>query len=207
MRAWASVQRFVGRIFFFTASRPVRAAVLLLALAACQEDYKFYGIPLNPMVTAPTAALTRGDGSRFAIGAQKGRASLVFFGYTHCPDICPTTLSHWTRVKKALGSDASKVNFVFVTIDPENDTPEVIARYMKNFDTTFVGLTGAPAEIDSIAKAFGVSAFQDGTLESGHAAMAHPSRVYLVDPEGRIRFVYPPGLQPEEVAEDMKHVL
>ena len=178
-----------------------------MALAACQEDYKFYGIPLNPMVSAPTAALTRSDGSRFAIGGQKGRASLVFFGYTHCPDICPTTLADWTRVKTALGGDASKVNFVFVTIDPGNDTPEVIAQYLKNFDTTFVGLTGAPAEIDTIAKAFGVTAFQDGTLESGHAAMAHPSRVYLVDPEARIRFVYPPGLKAEEMAADVKHVL
>ena len=184
-----------------------RVILLLLALVACRDDYKFYGIPLNPMVTAPAAALTRSDGSSFAIGEQKGRASLVFFGYTHCPDICPTTLSEWTRVKAALGSDASKVNFVFVTIDPANDTPEVIARYMKNFDTTFVGLTGAPAEIDSIAKSFGVSAFQDGTLESGHAAMSHPSRVYLVDPAARIRFVYPPGLKPEEIADDVKHVL
>lgn len=188
----------MGRICF---------TMLLLALAACGEDYKYYGIPLNPMVSAPTAALTRGDGSQFAIGSQKGKASLVFFGYTNCPDICPTTLADWTRVKSALGADASKVNFVFVTIDPDNDTPAVMKSYVANFDTAFVGLSGTPAEIDSIASAFGVSAFPDGTLESGHIAMAHPSRVYLVDPQGRIRFVYPPGLKPEEIAEDIRHVL
>ncbi|HUR91559.1 MAG TPA: SCO family protein [Gemmatimonadaceae bacterium] len=188
-------------------ARAVGAASCLLVLGACRDEYKFYGIPLNPMVSAPAVGLTRSDGSRFDLESQKGKASLVFFGYTHCPDICPTTLSDWTRVKTALGDDASKVNFVFVTIDPQNDTPAVMQQYLTNFDTTFVGLTGAPAAIDSISKAFGVSAFQDGTLESGHAAMAHPSRVYLVDPQGRIRFVYPPGLKAEEIAEDVKHVL
>lgn len=159
------------------------------------------------MVSAPTAELTRGDGSPFALGAQDGKASLVFFGYTNCPDICPTTLADWKRVKAELGSDTGKVNFVFVTIDPVNDTPTVMARYIANFDTSFVGLSGGQARIDSVAKAFGVTAFPEGTLESGHTAMAHPSRVYLVDPEGRIRFVYPPGLKPDEIAEDLKHVL
>ncbi len=185
-------------------------AVLLVTFSAgagCRDEYKFYGVPLNPMVSAPAGALTRGDGASFTIGAQRGKASLVFFGYTNCPDICPTTLADWTQVKTALDTDAAKVNFVFVTIDPENDTPAVMKSYVANFDTAFVGLSGTQAEIDSIATAFGVSAFPDGTLESGHIAMAHPSRVYLVDPEGRIRFVYPPGLKPEEIAEDVRHVL
>ncbi len=185
----------------------VGSAFCLLVLSGCRDDYKFYGIPLNPMVTAPAGALTRGDGSRFAIGSQQGKASLVFFGYTHCPDICPTTLADWKRVKSALGGEAARVNFVFVTIDPETDTPEVMKSYIAKFDSSFVGLSGEPAQIDSIAKAFGVTAFAAGTLESGHTAMAHPSRVYLVDPEGRIRFVYPPGLKPEEIADDVKHVL
>ena len=188
-------------------TRALATAVMLLALPGCGEEYKFYGIPLSPMVTAPSAELTRADGSRYSIGAQKGEASLVFFGYTNCPDICPTTLSDWRQVKTALGEDADKVNFVFVTIDPTNDTPEVMRRYIANFDSSFVALSGAQAEIDSVARAFGVSAFPDGSLESGHTAMAHPSRVYLVDPEARIRFVYPPGLKPEEIAQDVKHVL
>lgn len=190
--------------------RVFRGLIALLAVTVsggCRDEYKFYGIPLNPMVTAPTGALTRTDGSDFSIGSQQGRASLVFFGYTHCPDICPTTLADWTRVKSALGEDARKVNFVFVTIDPATDTPEVMRSYVAKFDSSFVGLSGEPAEIDSIAKAFGVSAFPEGTLESGHTAMAHPSRVYLVDPQARIRFVYPPGLKPEEIAEDVRHVL
>lgn len=188
--------------------RRARVAVIIAVIAiACKEDYKFYGIPLSPMVTAPGAELMRADGSRYSIAAQTGEASLVFFGYTNCPDICPTTLSDWRQVKSALGADADKVNFVFVTIDPANDTPQVMRSYIANFDSTFVALTGAQAEIDSIARAFGVSAFAEGSLESGHTAMAHPSRVYLVDPESRIRFVYPPGLKPEEIAEDIRHVL
>jgi len=179
---------------------------LLLVLSGCREEYRFYGIPVNPMVTAPGDGLVRDDGSTFSIGAQRGRASLVFFGYTSCPDVCPTTLADWKHVKAALGGAASKVNFIFVTIDPATDTPEVVGQYIARFDSSFVGLSGSPAQIDSVARTFGVSAFPDGTLESGHTAMAHPSRVYLVDPAGRIRFVYPPGLKAEEIAEDVKHV-
>lgn len=179
----------------------------LLAAFACGDDYKFFGIPLSPLVTAPDIELTRGDGSRFAIGAQKGRASLVFFGYTNCPDICPTTLADWKQVKTALGDDAAKVNFVFVTVDPGNDTPEVMQAYVEKFDPAFIALSGGQAQVDAVSKAFGVSAFADGMLDSGHPAMAHPSRVYLVDTEGRIRFVYPPGLKPDEIASDVKHVL
>jgi protein SCO1 len=188
-------------------SRAAAFASCLLALAGCREEYKFYGVPVNPMVTAPLDVLARDDGTQFAIGAERGRASLVFFGYTNCPDICPTTLADWQRVKSALGTAALFVNFVFVTIDPENDTPEVIERYLAKFDTSFIGLTGEPARVDSLAKAFGVTAFAEGTLPSGHTAMAHPSRVYLVDTRGRIRFVFPPGLKPEEIAADVRHVL
>lgn len=184
------------------------AAVLVtLAVAGCRDEYKFHGIPINPMVTAPIQPLVRDDGSRFAIGAERGRASLVFFGYTNCPDICPTTLADWTRVKEALGSAALFVNFVFVTVDPETDTPAVVERYLARFDTAFVGLTGSPEQIAAISQGFGVTAMAEGTLPSGHTAMAHPSRVYLVDPRGRIRFVFPPGLRPEEIAEDVRHVL
>ena len=185
----------------------VAALVLVLALSGCRDEYKFYGVPVNPMVTAPIDVLVRDDGTPFAIGAERGRASLVFFGYTNCPDICPTTLADWKRVKATLGTAALFVNFVFVTIDPENDTPEVMERYLAKFDTSFIGLTGEPARVDSLARAFGVTAFAEGTLPSGHAAMAHPSRVYLVDTRGRIRFVFPPGLKPEEIAEDVRHVL
>ena len=188
-------------------ARAVGAVSCVLVLSGCRDEYKFYGVPVNPMVTAPVDVLLRDDGTRFSIGAERGRASLVFFGYTNCPDICPTTLADWQRVKSALGTAALFVNFVFVTIDPETDTPEVIERYLARFDTSFIGLTGEPAHIDSLARAFGVTAFAEDTLPSGHKAMVHPSRVYLVDPRGRIRFVFPPGLRPEEIAEDVRHVL
>jgi len=184
------------------------AIALAFGAAGCGgEEYKFYGVPLDPVVTAPLEPLVRDDSTRFAIGAQRGRASLVFFGYTNCPDICPTTLADWKRVKSALGTAANYVNFVFVTIDPETDTPAFVERYLAQFDTAFVGLTGGADEIAAIAQAFGVTAFAQDTLPSGHAAMVHPSRVYLVDPRGRVRFAYPPGLKPEEIAEDVRHVL
>ncbi len=185
----------------------VAAAVFLLALSGCRDKYKFYGIPLNPMVTAPLDPLVRDDGARFSIGAERGRASLVFFGYTNCPDLCPTTLTDWKRVKQALGTASLFVNFVFVTVDPATDTPDVVERYLAKFDTAFVGLTGTPEQVASVATAFGVTATPEGTLASGQTGMIHPGQVYLVDTRGRIRFVFPPGLRAEEIAEDIRHVL
>lgn len=189
-----------------TAPRLSLALLLACSAAACREkEYTYYGLPVDPPVAAPAVALLRDDSSRFVIGTRK-KASLVFFGYTNCPDICPTTLADWIRVKDKVAGAGPLVDFVFVTIDPVNDTPRIIEAYLARFDTAFVGLTGTQAAIDSVARGFGVVAFEEGQLPSGHAAMAHPSRVYLVDLDGRIRFVYPPGLKPEEIADDVRRV-
>src|SRR6204780_509382 len=119
---------------------------------------------------------------------MKGKPFLVFFGFTHCPDICPTTLFDMSQVMKALGPDANKIGALFITVDPERDTPAVIKDYLSNFDPHLRGLTGDQASIDAAVKAYRVYA-RKVPLEGGDYTMDHTAIVYLMEKDGR--FVSP----------------
>ena len=180
----------------------------------------YYATELPPTLPAPVLALAAHDGTRFDLAAQRGRAVLVFFGYTHCPDICPTTLSTWKRVKRGLGEDSARVRFVFVSVDPERDTADVAQRYAHQFDPSFVGLSGTRAQIDEVQRSFRISSFReeppadsaDGA--GGHAGhggdaytVAHPARVFVFDPAGRWRLVMPASASAEATLADLKRLL
>jgi len=194
-----------------------------IGLAGCDRlrPPTFHGATLEPPAPAPTlrlpiAAAVRdtlaappGPARTFDLAratADSGRTALVFFGYTHCPDVCPTTLADWTRVKRLLGPDAARARFVFVTVDPERDTPTVVGRYVAQFDTSFVGLAGSRAAVDSVQRAWGVASFRDGGSDSAYT-VAHPAQVFAVDPEGRLRLTYSLGARPDDVAADLRHLL
>ncbi len=135
--------------------------------------------------------------------ALKGKPSLVFFGFTHCPDICPTTLFDVSEVYKALGRDGDKVRAFFVTVDPERDTPAILKEYLSSFDGRLRGLTGDPASVAAVEKAYRVYS-KKIPLEHGGYTMDHTALVYLMDKDGR--FVAPFNLKrkPQESAEDLK---
>jgi protein SCO1/2 len=115
---------------------------------------------------------------------MKGRPFLVFFGYTHCPDICPTTLFEISEVMKALGKDADRTRALFITIDPERDTPAALKDYLSNFDPHLRGLTGDRAAVDAALKAYRVYA-KKIPLKDGDYTMDHTAVVYLMDKDGR----------------------
>ena len=133
----------------------------------------------------------------------KGKPSLMFFGFTHCPDVCPTALFDMTQVYKALGRDGDKVQAYFVSVDPERDTPEILKEYLSSFDPRLRGLTGDPAAVSAMEKAFRVYS-KKIPLEAGGYTMDHTALVYLMDKEGR--FVAPFNLKrkPEEAAAELK---
>lgn len=133
----------------------------------------------------------------------KGKPSLMFFGFTHCPDICPTALFDMTQVYKALGRDGDKVQAYFVSVDPERDTPEILKEYLSSFDPRLRGLTGDPAAVSAMEKAYRVYS-KKIPLEAGGYTMDHTALVYLMDKEGR--FVAPFNLKrkPEEAAAELK---
>ena len=128
------------------------------------------------------------DGKTVSDADMKGRPFLVFFGYTHCPDVCPTTLFEMSQMLRALGPDAGRIGALFITVDPERDTPAVLKDYLASFDPHLRGLTGGPAAVDAALKAYRVYA-KKVPLKDGDYTMDHTAAVYLMDKNGR--FVAP----------------
>jgi protein SCO1/2 len=137
----------------------------------------------------------------------KGRPSLVFFGYTHCPDVCPTTLFEMSEVMRALGPDAGRVNALFITVDPERDTAAAMKDYLSSFDPHLRGATGDQKSIEAVEKGYRVYAKKVPTGTNGDYSMDHTALVYLMDKQGR--FVPPFNLtrRPEDAAADLRKYL
>jgi protein SCO1/2 len=181
------------------------AAAPLLVIAGCQEPLR--GIVFEDPEPAAALVLTDAEGTAFDLAAQRGAVVLVYFGYTHCPDVCPTTLSDWASARRALGEDAGQVRFVFVSVDPGRDTPELSLAYARQFDPTFVGLTGTDAEIEALKTAWRIAAYPEGDPRTRDYTVAHPAHTYIVDTEGRLRVLHEPGVRGEELAEDIRKLL
>jgi protein SCO1/2 len=150
--------------------------------------------------------LTDQNGKAVTDQSLKGKPTLIFFGYTHCPDICPTSLFEISEVLRAMGKDADKVNAIFISVDPERDTPAVMKDYLASFDPHLEGLSGDPAETAKVITSYRVYAKKVPTKD-GDYTMDHTALVYLMDRDGR--FVSPFNLKrtPEEAAADLKKYL
>jgi protein SCO1/2 len=136
----------------------------------------------------------------------KGKPSLIFFGFTHCPDICPTALFDMTQVYKALGQDGDRVAAFFVTVDPERDTSEVLKEYLSSFDPHLRGLTGDAAAVAAMGKAYRVYS-KKVPLEAGGYTMDHTALVYLMDKQGRFVAPFNMKRKPEDAAAELKRYL
>jgi protein SCO1/2 len=159
-------------------------------------------------VPAPSAIggpfqLVDQDGKAVNQDVLKGKPSLMFFGFTHCPDICPTALFEMTQVFKALGGDGDKVQAYFVSVDPERDTPDILKEYLSSFDPRLRGLTGDPAAIAAMEKAYRVYS-KKIPLENGGYTMDHTALVYLMDKQGRFVAPFNMKRKPEDAAADLK---
>jgi protein SCO1/2 len=137
----------------------------------------------------------------------KGKVVALFFGYTQCPDVCPTTLAELTQAKQQLGPDGDKLQVVFVTVDPERDTPKVLKAYMANFDPSFIGLVPTPAQLEQVAKDFKVYYKKvEGATPTSYS-MDHSAATYLYDPEGRLRLYARYGGGAPALASDIAKLL
>ena len=160
----------------------------------------------GPSAIGGAFTLTDQDGKPITEAALKGRPSLVFFGYTHCPDVCPTTLFDISEVLRSLGPDAARTTALFITVDPERDTPAVMKDYLSSFDPHLKGLTGDSTAVAKVTSEYRVYA-KKVPLKDGDYTMDHTALVYLMDRDGK--FVAPFNLKrkPEEAAADLKHYL
>ncbi len=149
--------------------------------------------------------LTDHTGKARTLADFRGKVVALFFGYTHCPDVCPTTLADEAQVMKLLGKDADKVQVLFVTIDPERDTQALLAQYVPAFDARFLGLYGDAAATAQVAKTFNI-VYQKQPAKQGYN-MDHSAGTYLIDPQGRVRLLAPYAQRAEWLAEDMRLLL
>ena len=148
--------------------------------------------------------LTDQSGQAVSQKDMEGHPTLIFFGFTHCPDVCPTSLFEISEVLKALGKNADRVNAYFVTVDPERDTPAAMKDYLSSFDPHLQGLTGSPDQVAKVITEYRVYA-KKVPLKDGDYTMDHTALIYLMDRDGR--FISPFNLKrtPEQAAADLKH--
>jgi len=166
----------------------------------------YYGIVYER--EAPEFTLTDQDGDQVSLSDFKDKAVLIFFGYTHCPDICPMTMSVMNNVVDQLGDQADRVQVVFVTVDPERDTQQKLKSYIPYYNESFIGLTGTPEEIDKVADDYNVYYSKEEVESSSEYLMGHNSSVLLITPDGEIFLRYPQNrMDPVSIAGDIKRIL
>lgn len=194
-----------------SATRPLVIATAFAASLLVGLLILFWAMGGVSKVAQPAAIggpfqLTDQNGKAVTDKSLKGKPTLIFFGYTHCPDVCPTSLFEISEVLRAMGKDADKVNAIFISVDPERDTPATMKDYLSSFDPHLQGLSGAPAETAKVISSYRVYAKKVPTKD-GDYTMDHTALIYLMDREGR--FVSPFNLKrtPEEAAADLKRYL
>lgn len=189
---------------FFTL---VAFVMYFLLSVGCQPD-SFRGTEMPAGLEVPDYQLVDQRNSPFQFSSQRGAVILLFFGYTFCPDVCPLTLSHWKKIADILGSASDDVRFVYITVDPERDTPAQLSAHLGVFNEDFIGLTGEPKDLDQIYKTFGVIHEKVQIAESSTGyLMNHTARTNLVDQDGNWRLTFAYNTAPEIIAHDIQLLL
>ena len=191
------------------------AALLCVALAGCDKlglsssapALAFRGADITGADYARTLALPDVTGRQRTLADFKGKVTVVFFGYTQCPDVCPTTMAELAQVKKALGADGDKLQAVFVTIDPERDTPEILKSYMASFDPSFVALRGTVEQTKATAKEFKVYFEKVPGKTEGSYTMDHSAGAFVLDAKGNVRLFERYGAGAEGLTADVKALI
>ena len=181
-------------------------AVLSMALA-CGKDAPMHGMSLPEPQAAPALVLHDSKGRVFDLATERGKAVLLFFGYTHCPDVCPTTLAEFARARRSLRLSADRLRFVFVSVDPERDTPALTESYVWQFDSTFTGFAPTAAQLDTIKAAWGFAVAKEEMPGMSGYGVTHPAGVFFIDRNGKVRFVFAPGTKSDDLAVDLKRLL
>ena len=193
--------------------RLILSAALLgaLALAGCDRAGPapggFKAIDITGAEYARDFDLPDANGQRRTLADFKGRVVVVFFGFTHCPDVCPTTMIELAEVKKALGPDGARVQGIFITVDPERDTPELLRAYIGNFDPSFVALRGSVEETAVLAKRFKIFYAKVPGKTEGNYTIDHTAASFVFDPNGKVRLYTRYGSGAEALKSDLRLLL
>lgn len=194
--------------------RPVVWIGLLVAsilLGGCSDSYKFRGTPYDPVIAAPEITGTNHDNASFRLTDLKDKVKVVFFGYTFCPDVCPLTLGNMKNVYESLTpEEQAQLAVVFITVDPERDTPERLASYVGAFNENFYGVNLDDTSLSQVKKDYGVYA-EKRVLEASQSAadylVDHTAFVYVIDKDNNLREIFPHDVPKADIAADVKHLI
>lgn len=185
----------------------VLAAVALLVLACGADRPAFHGADLAGADFGTRLELTDHTGKPRALGDFRGKVVVIFFGYTQCPDVCPTNMIAMAEAMRQLGDDAGKVQILFVSVDPERDTPALLAQYVPSFHPSFLGLYGNVEQTAAAAKEFRVFfQKQPGSTPTTYT-IDHSAGSYVIDPSGKLRLYLKHGESAANVAEDLRRLI
>ena len=193
------------------ASAAAALVAAFLLLAGCEGAFApqstFNGIDVTGGKIGDDLGLADPDGRARSLSEFHGKATVVVFGYTQCPDVCPTTLADLASAVKRLGADAKRVQVLFVTVDPKRDTPELLREYVPAFDASFIGLRGDAASTERVTRDFHVYAQERRGATPDSYTVDHSAQSFVFDPQGRVRLVFGYGMKPEAMAADLRKLL
>ena len=192
-------------------SRSNRAAMLLaaaaLTLTACSPPPPpFNASEVSGIAYGKDIGIADTSGQIRRIEDFKDQVTLVFFGFTRCPDVCPSTLMRLRQVRDALGEDASKLQVLLVSVDPERDTPDRLDAYVKNFDPSFIGLRPEPTELEKVVKAFHAIAVKVPTADGKDYTIDHSATIYVYDRGNQLRLIAQPDIAIDAFAADLRRL-
>lgn len=179
-------------------------AALLLCAAATHAAPALKSGTFSPARAAPEIAQKAADGSDFRLSALRGKVVVLEFGFTHCPAVCPASLAMLAQARQKLGAHADRLQVVFISVDPERDTPDRLKSYLAQFDKSFIGLTGTPEQMAAIRKDYGITATKFAApAGQGGYQMGHSSYLYFIDKKGMLRALMPFGRPADEMVHDV----
>ena len=195
-------------------ARAIAAALTAaaLALAGCDRlapnlRSAFNGVDVTGAPIGSDFRLVDHAGKPRSLGEFRGKVVVVTFGFTHCADVCPLTLADFAAARKQLGTDASRVQVLFVTVDPKRDSQEILAQYVPAFDPTFIGLRGNEEAIEKVTRDFKVYAHRREGKTAGDYTVDHSAQSFVFDAQGRVRLVVGYGMEPAKIATDLRLLL
>lgn len=190
-------------------------AIGLAMLVACDLSWMtanstkpaFHGVDITGANYARQFALADQNGQLRTVADFKGKVTVIFFGFTQCPDVCPSTMLELAQIKKSLGTEGARLQAAFVSVDPERDTPEILKAYMDNFDSSFIALRGTPEQTLATAKEFKVHFAKVPGKTQGSYTMDHTAGSYVFDPQGKVRLFVRYGQGSDALTSDLKALL
>ena len=185
----------------------VLLACFLVACGHSQAPAKLYGADIGGADFVGDFDLLDHHGAKRQLTDYQGKVVVLFFGYTHCPDVCPTAMADMAKMMKLLGSDANQVQVLFVTLDPERDSQQVLAKYVPSFDERFVGLYGNAQQTAEVAKIYKVFFEKKDVAGKSGFTIDHSAGAFVFDKAGKVRIYFRNGQKPNEMASDLKQLL